>query len=315
MSRQVSPSANWPYGVLRVTRAWGTSRATVYRHRRCDAPTAPAWPAGTDAGRGAGRGDPQATDREPVPRRGLPEDLGPAALRWHSHLQAPRLAPDPRAWSPGAAAGRPAAWPEGPRRHHPNGAGRREVGHRSDLDPDRRGAGVDLRDGGSLLDGMHGHPRGAPRHALRGARAAPSGRRTCLGAFAEGITRGLRVRHDHGSQFVADDYQRERAFLGIASSPAFVREAEGNGCSSASSGRSRRTCCGCGASPPSRCCAWRCWSSSAPTTRPGSSSATATARPPKSVPTSSAWPRSHDASAVSHKRRPLHSFEASAKVA
>ena len=54
--------------------------------------------------------------------------------------------------------------------------------------------------------------------------------RTGFGAFAEGITRGLSVRHDHGSQFVADDYQRELAFLGIASSPAFVREPEGNGC-------------------------------------------------------------------------------------
>ena len=41
---------------------------------------------------------------------------------------------------------------------------------------------------------------------------------------------GLKLRHDHGSQFVADDYQRELAFLGIASSPAFVREPEGNGC-------------------------------------------------------------------------------------
>ena len=36
MSREVSTSANRPYGVLRVTRVWGTSRATLYRHRRCD---------------------------------------------------------------------------------------------------------------------------------------------------------------------------------------------------------------------------------------------------------------------------------------
>ena len=54
--------------------------------------------------------------------------------------------------------------------------------------------------------------------------------RACFGAFAEGIAGGLKLRHDHGSQFVADDYQRELAFLGIASSPAFVREPEGNGC-------------------------------------------------------------------------------------
>jgi putative transposase len=39
MSRQVSPSVNRSYGVQRVTRVWGTSRATLYRHRRqCDEP-------------------------------------------------------------------------------------------------------------------------------------------------------------------------------------------------------------------------------------------------------------------------------------
>ena len=37
MSRHVSPSTNRPYGVLLVTRVWGTSRATIYRHRQCDA--------------------------------------------------------------------------------------------------------------------------------------------------------------------------------------------------------------------------------------------------------------------------------------
>ena len=34
MSHTVSPSTHRPYGLLRVTRVWGTSRATVYRHRR-----------------------------------------------------------------------------------------------------------------------------------------------------------------------------------------------------------------------------------------------------------------------------------------
>ena len=34
MSRQVSPSTAQVYGLLRVTRLWGVSRATLYRHRR-----------------------------------------------------------------------------------------------------------------------------------------------------------------------------------------------------------------------------------------------------------------------------------------
>jgi putative transposase len=54
--------------------------------------------------------------------------------------------------------------------------------------------------------------------------------RACFGAFGAGVAGGLDLRHDHGSQFVADDYQGELAFLGIKSSPAFVREPEGNGC-------------------------------------------------------------------------------------
>ena len=38
MSRRVSASTNRPYGLLRVARVWGVSRATVYRHRRYDEP-------------------------------------------------------------------------------------------------------------------------------------------------------------------------------------------------------------------------------------------------------------------------------------
>jgi putative transposase len=51
-----------------------------------------------------------------------------------------------------------------------------------------------------------------------------------FGSFAENIACGVKLRHDHGSQFMSDDLQAEIAFLGIASSPAFVREPEGNGC-------------------------------------------------------------------------------------
>ena len=44
------------------------------------------------------------------------------------------------------------------------------------------------------------------------------------------VARGLAVRHDHGSQYMSDHFQKELAFLGIESSPAFVRAPEGNGC-------------------------------------------------------------------------------------
>ena len=42
--------------------------------------------------------------------------------------------------------------------------------------------------------------------------------------------RGADIRHDHGSNYLSDDFQRELKFLGMASSPSFVREPEGNGC-------------------------------------------------------------------------------------
>ena len=92
---------------------------------------------------------------------------------------------------------------------------------------------------------MPRHPRGTPGAPLHddlgGRRWEPGARfealepirqgvRTCFGTFAEGVAAGLELRHDHGSQFVADDFQRELGFLGIAPSPAFVREPEGNGC-------------------------------------------------------------------------------------
>ena len=51
-----------------------------------------------------------------------------------------------------------------------------------------------------------------------------------FGGFAAAVARGLKLRHDHGSQYMSDHFQKEIAFLGIESSSAFVRAPEGNGC-------------------------------------------------------------------------------------
>lgn len=50
-----------------------------------------------------------------------------------------------------------------------------------------------------------------------------------FGAVAENVAAGLVLRHDHGSNYMAGDFQDEIEFLGIESSPAFVRQPEGNG--------------------------------------------------------------------------------------
>src|SRR3954454_13230369 len=51
----------------------------------------------------------------------------------------------------------------------------------------------------------------------------------CFGTIAPGVARGLKLRHDHGSNYMSGDFQDEIECLGIESSPSFVREPEGNG--------------------------------------------------------------------------------------
>ncbi len=75
--------------------------------------------------------------------------------------------------------------------------------------------------------GIHAHARATRFEALEPIR---QGVRQHFGAFAERIARGLSVRHDHGSQYMSDHFQKEIAFFGMESSPAFVCAPEGNGC-------------------------------------------------------------------------------------
>ena len=103
--------------------------------------------------------------------------------------------------------------------------GHRHDGHRAG----RRGGGLRLRGRRSLRDrciGLHAAKRGNRFEALEPIR---QGIRERFGGIGEGVARGLRLRHDHGSNYLADDFQQEVAFFGIESSPSFVREPEGNG--------------------------------------------------------------------------------------
>jgi putative transposase len=75
--------------------------------------------------------------------------------------------------------------------------------------------------------GIHASSRATRFEALEPIR---QGVRRHFGGFAKNIAHGLAVRHDHGSQSMSDHFQKEIAFLGIESSPAFVRAPEGNGC-------------------------------------------------------------------------------------
>jgi transposase InsO family protein len=232
MSRKVSPSANRPYGVQRVTRVWGTSRATLYRHRRGDV---------TGSGRRPG-------PCGPMPDAALVEAIRAllagspfhgegyrkiwARLRFAgirtSKRRVLRLMREHGLLAPGRV-GRP----HGPKAH--DGTIRTErvdVMWGTDLTSTLTGEGqasifVTVDHASTECLGIHAARRATRFEALEPLRQAV---RAGFGAFAERIASGLKLRHDHGSQFVADDFQRELAFLGIASSPAFVREPEGNGC-------------------------------------------------------------------------------------
>jgi transposase InsO family protein len=75
--------------------------------------------------------------------------------------------------------------------------------------------------------GLHAAKGGNRFEALEPLR---QGVREHFGRFEAKAASGLTIRHDHGSNYLSDDFRRELEFLGMVSSPSFVREPEGNGC-------------------------------------------------------------------------------------
>jgi putative transposase len=74
--------------------------------------------------------------------------------------------------------------------------------------------------------GIHADTRATRFEALEPVR---QGVRRSFGGFARDVARGLAARHDDGPRYMSDRFQKELTFLGIESSPAFVRAPEGNG--------------------------------------------------------------------------------------
>ena len=69
-----------------------------------------------------------------------------------------------------------------------------------------------------------------PRSANRFEALEPvrQGVHRCFGSIAPGVARGLKLRHDHGSNYMSGDFQDEIKCPGIEASPSFVRQPEGN---------------------------------------------------------------------------------------
>jgi putative transposase len=232
MSRTVSPSSGRPYGLAGVCRVWRASRASVYRHLappRAEPPRRPG-PVGlmpdtvlVEAIRAVLAASPFHGEGH----RKVWARLRVMGLRT-SKRRVLRLMRENNLLAPSRV-----GVPRGPRTHDGTIIPERvDLMWGTDLTTTLTGEGqvavfVAVDHCSAECVGIHAARRATRFEALEPIR--PGGRR-CFGRFAQGIGRGLSVRHDHGSQYMSDAFQRELAFLGIESSPAFVRAPEGNGC-------------------------------------------------------------------------------------
>jgi putative transposase len=232
MSRQVSPSTDRVYGLQRVTRLWGISRATIYRHRlplTAGGRERPG-PLGAMADEDLVAAIRQLLTDSPFHGEGhrkLWARLRFAGLRT-SRRRVLRLMREHDLLAP-----RRVGRPHGPKAHDGTITTERvDLMWGSDLTSVTTGEGqaavfVAVDHCSAECVGVHASRRADRFEALEPVRQAVRER---FGAFAKAIASGLQLRHDHGSQYVSHHFQAEISFLGIESSPAFVREPEGNGC-------------------------------------------------------------------------------------
>jgi putative transposase len=232
MSQATSASTGKPYGLTRVCRVWGIARSPVYWQRHASsAPGARRGPVGPCADDALVAHIQRILEMSPFPGEGYRKVW--ARLRHGGIRTSPRrvlrlmrahqlLAPTRQGHSHGPKA------------------------HDGTIIPTQVDTmwGTDMtatythEDGQVAIFiavdhdsaecvGIHAAKQGTRFEALEPIR---QGVRTHFGAFGQDIAQGLALRHDHGSQYMSHVFQEELTFLGITSSPAFVREPEGNGC-------------------------------------------------------------------------------------
>ena len=232
MSRTASPSSGKPYGIARVCRIWRAARASLYRHRA---------PARDVAPRRRGPVGPMA-DALLVERIRAVLSASPFHGEGHRKVWARLRAAGVRTSrhrvlrlmrEHGLLAPSRVGAPHGPRNHDgtiiPDAL---DTMWGTDMTTTWTAEGqaavfVALDHHSAECVGLHAARRGTRFEALEPLR---QGVRHRFGAFARNVATGLAVRHDHGSQYMSDVFQGELRFLGIESSPAFVRAPEGNGC-------------------------------------------------------------------------------------
>jgi hypothetical protein len=62
---------------------------------------------------------------------------------------------------------------------------------------------------------IHRHKDGSRATRFEALEPIRQGVRDNFGAFDQDVVKGLSLRHDHGSQYVSDHFQKEIKFLGI----------------------------------------------------------------------------------------------------
>jgi putative transposase len=232
MSRVVSPVSGRPYGLAAVCRAWRLARSGVYRHRAPPVALPPRRPGPVGPMPDADLVDAIRAVLAASPFHGEGHRKVWARLR-HGGVRTSRRRVLRLMRAHGLLAPSRTGAPRGPRAHDgtiiPAAVG---VMGGTDLTTTITGEGpvavfvaVDHRSAECV--GLHAALRANRFEALEPLR---QGVRRHLGGFAKDVAAGLAVRHDRGSQYMSDAFQKELRFLGIESSPAFVRAPEGNGC-------------------------------------------------------------------------------------
>jgi putative transposase len=232
MSRTVSPISGKPYGLAAVCRVWRIARSGVYRHQAPSSSVQPRrrGPAGPMAD--AALLEAIRTMLADSPFHGEGHRKVWARLRYRgtrtSRRRVLRLMRENGLLAPSRIGS-----PRGPRAHDGTIIPKTvNTMWGTDLTTVFTGEGqaavfIAVDHCSAECVGIHAHARATRFEALEPIRQAV---RQHFGGFAQGIAKGLAVRHDHGSQYMSDHFQKELTFLGIDSSPAFVRAPEGNGC-------------------------------------------------------------------------------------
>ena len=230
MSRALSPSVNRPYGVVRVCQEWGVSRSSFYaRHRSPSLGRRGPKPEQSDAAviaamRSVVEDSPFTGEGHRKIRRMLRgRGIRIGRERCLRLMREGKLQPAPiarRVLGPRVHDGRIVT-------NRPDEMWGIDATGTMTVEEGQVTVFVAVDHCTSECVGIH-----AAKYATRFEALEPirQGVRRVFGSYGQGAARGLRLRHDHGSQFVSRAFQEEIRFLGIESSPSFVRAPQGNGC-------------------------------------------------------------------------------------